>query len=263
MSDGERAPSATGTNLPLLAFLFLLEGSLALFLLALYKRAGAPWPEFLQRPAGMIFILAGIGVLLPGSLIVREHRRYRQSPRAFHFTLLLNLLTVALAFLAAEALVRVFAVTTPDGVTIRGRALVPQHSWESLAARELALIRRFAPRGVWSTSYLVPDDRLGWTVGPGRRSRDGLYLSSEEGLRSASQGVKLSATTDRTRVALVGDSYTFGLEVSYQDTWAHRLEMDMGPDYQVLNFGVDGYGVDQAYFATSATSDPGNQRSSF
>ena len=247
MSEGERAPSAIGTNLPLLAFLVLFEGSLAALLLALYKRAGAPWPEFLQRPAGVVLVLAGIGILLPGSLIIREYRRHRPSPRSFHFTLVLNLLTVALAFLAAESLVRVFAVTTPDGVTVRGRALVPQHSWERFAARELALIRRFAPGGVWSSSYLVPDDSLGWTVGPGRQSKDGLYLSSEEGVRSASRGVKLGGPTTRTRIALLGDSYTFGREVSFEDTWAHRLELGMGPDYQVLNFGVDGYGVDQAY----------------
>ena len=34
MSEGERAPSAIGTNLPLLAFLVLFEGSLAALLLA-------------------------------------------------------------------------------------------------------------------------------------------------------------------------------------------------------------------------------------
>jgi hypothetical protein len=45
----------------------------------------------------------------------------------------------------------------------------------------------------------------------------------------------------------VGDSFTFGLEVRYEDTWPRQLERLLGPEFQVLNFGVDGYGVDQAY----------------
>ena len=50
-----------------------------------------------------------------------------------------------------------------------------------------------------------------------------------------------------TRIAVVGDSHTFGLEVTYEDTWARQLEERLGAGYQVLNFGVDGFGVDQAF----------------
>jgi hypothetical protein len=57
----------------------------------------------------------------------------------------------------------------------------------------------------------------------------------------------LRERTASRRIALVGDSFTFGLEVSYADSWGHQLERALGPDVQVLNFGVDGYGVDQAY----------------
>jgi len=45
----------------------------------------------------------------------------------------------------------------------------------------------------------------------------------------------------------VGDSFTFGQEVAYQDTWGYLLEKALGSEFQVLNFGVPGYGVDQAY----------------
>jgi hypothetical protein len=51
----------------------------------------------------------------------------------------------------------------------------------------------------------------------------------------------------KRRVAIVGDSFTFGLEVRYDETWGHHLELAAGSEFQVLNFGVDGYGVDQAY----------------
>jgi hypothetical protein len=56
----------------------------------------------------------------------------------------------------------------------------------------------------------------------------------------------LAGSSPRARVALLGDSFTFGLEVSYADSWGQQLERQLGDGAQVLNFGVDGYGVDQA-----------------
>jgi hypothetical protein len=47
-------------------------------------------------------------------------------------------------------------------------------------------------------------------------------------------------------VAITGDSFTFGLDVPFQNSWGAVLENALGPDVVVLNFGVDGYGVDQA-----------------
>ena len=88
---------------------------------------------------------------------------------------------------------------------------------------------------------------LGWTVGRSRRGQDGLYFSSVEGIRSPRLGMAFADVPAKRRIAIVGDSFTFGLEVSYEDTWGHQLELMLGPEYQVLNFGVDGYGVDQAY----------------
>ena len=49
------------------------------------------------------------------------------------------------------------------------------------------------------------------------------------------------------RIAILGDSYTFGQDVSFEDTWGHRLENFEGPGVQVLNFGVPAYGIDQAF----------------
>jgi hypothetical protein len=45
----------------------------------------------------------------------------------------------------------------------------------------------------------------------------------------------------------VGDSFAFGQEVKYEDTWGDHLEKALGSEFQVLNFGVTAYGVDQAY----------------
>jgi hypothetical protein len=88
---------------------------------------------------------------------------------------------------------------------------------------------------------------LGWTVGQSRRSSDGLYFSSVEGIRAPRVGIAFADAAAKHRIAIVGDSFTFGLEVRYEETWGNRLELMLGPEYQVLNFGVDGYGVDQAF----------------
>ena len=47
------------------------------------------------------------------------------------------------------------------------------------------------------------------------------------------------------RVACFGDSFTHGDEVSNADTWERQIEV-LSPRYEVLNFGVGGYGTDQA-----------------
>jgi hypothetical protein len=35
--------------------------------------------------------------------------------------------------------------------------------------------------------------------------------------------------------------------VSFTESWGHHLERRLGPAVPVLNFGVDGYGLDQTY----------------
>ena len=132
--------------------------------------------------------------------------------------------------------------TTPRGLVFAKTVLQP-HSWREVAARNEAVLARLRAEG----SHLAPDPLLGWVLGPGRRSADGLYMSTVEGIRSARQGDTAAARRGGPRVALVGDSFTFGLDVRYEDSWGHRLERALGPDVQVLNFGVEAYGIDQAY----------------
>jgi hypothetical protein len=125
---------------------------------------------------------------------------------------------------------------------VAGVPLLP-YDWNAIVERNRELLRR-APNNI---SYFVPDELLGWTLGPGRRSKNGLYASSVEGIRSADPGVSFANDRPKRRIAVVGDSFSFGLEVPFEDSWAHRLQQALGPETQVLNFGVDGYGVDQAY----------------
>ena len=59
--------------------------------------------------------------------------------------------------------------------------------------------------------------------------------------------MSFASPTGKTRIALVGDSFTFGEDVTYEETWGYFLEKELGSQFQVLNFGVAGYGVDQSF----------------
>lgn len=88
-------------------------------------------------------------------------------------------------------------------------------------------------------------------MGPNRRSANGLYYSSSEGVRASREGVSFANVTKSTRIALVGDSFTFGEDVPYEDTWGALLEKELGEEFQILNFGVGSYGLDQAFLRYS------------
>jgi len=61
-------------------------------------------------------------------------------------------------------------------------------------------------------------------------------------------GMAFATSPADYRIALIGDSMTFSVKLPYEESWGRQLEIELGPSkFQVLNFGVPGYGVDQAY----------------
>jgi hypothetical protein len=94
-------------------------------------------------------------------------------------------------------------------------------------------------------SYLVYSSVLGWTIRPNARSQNSLYTSDARGLRTTKAPIAHS-TGWPTRIAAFGDSFTFGEEVANSETWMERLH-DLLPGIEALNFGVGGYGLDQAF----------------
>jgi len=230
-----------------LGYLIALEASTAVWLLCLYKKSTTGWAEFLHRPAGRVLLVTTLIVVGLAALVIREYVRSRRAGgRTFHLAMVTNLLTVTFILGLGEAAVRLIADDSLGSTAVRGMVLPPQHDWRSVIAAQRRAIDRAGAAGDWSRSYQVPDEALGWTIGPNRRSEDGLYSSSPEGLRSPTVGYSFAAPAGTTRIAVVGDSHTFGLEVGYEDTWARQLEKRLGPGYQILNFGVDGFGVDQS-----------------
>jgi hypothetical protein len=243
------APMAPGTlpqknNLLLPASLFVWELSIAGMLMAMYMKGDRPFAVFLSSNPGMVFLLAIAAFIIAGAVIIHQYlASKRSSSRHFRLIVMMNLVTVILILVTGEIAIRVASRDSREGEKIGRVELMPKN-WETVALRCRQLVGKVS--GSFS-SYIVNDDLMGWTVGPNRQSTDGLYFSSSEGIRAPHEGVTFAKTAGKTRIALVGDSYTFAEEVRYEETWGYLLEKALGSEFQFLNFGVPGYGVDQAY----------------
>jgi hypothetical protein len=91
--------------------------------------------------------------------------------------------------------------------------------------------------------YLTHDPDLGWTIRP--HGALGQYHANGQGLRSL-RDYAPEPPLGIVRVAAFGDSFTHASDVPDAFTWEAFLER-MEPRLEVLNFGVPGYGADQAY----------------
>jgi len=94
-----------------------------------------------------------------------------------------------------------------------------------------------------STAYVGYSATLGWTIKPGGAASP-LYQANAQGFR-ATREYSTNPGPGIRRVAAFGDSFTHGDGVGNSETWAEMLSVT-APGLEVLNFGVGGYGIDQA-----------------
>ncbi len=92
-------------------------------------------------------------------------------------------------------------------------------------------------------SYMKLDATLGWTIRPGASWE--LYRSNSRGVRSDRE-YAVPAPPGVVRIAAYGDSFTHGNDVENPAAWPAQLET-LIPALEVVNLGVGGYGLDQAY----------------
>lgn len=91
------------------------------------------------------------------------------------------------------------------------------------------------------------DPVLGWRTKPNLRN---LPVFANRTLSTNSRGLRgreehaYNRDPARTRVLILGDSYTFGDEVGDTETYASYLQT-MRPDLEIINMAVHGYGHDQ------------------
>lgn len=98
--------------------------------------------------------------------------------------------------------------------------------------------------------YNVYDALLGWSIG--KLGSQPPYYSDHHGYRcSKDRYDALIANrvfhhdTTTWDIVCLGNSFTHGDEVSFEQTWPYQVEQLTGK--KTLNLGVGGYGIDQAY----------------
>lgn len=92
----------------------------------------------------------------------------------------------------------------------------------------------------------VFDPVLGWSQKKGLKNAEFMAKTvnfSAAGTRGTTEYTQ-KKPADKFRILIVGDSFTFGDQVSDSETYAAYLE-NILPNTEVLNFGVHGYGLDQ------------------
>ncbi|MDK2742416.1 MAG: SGNH/GDSL hydrolase family protein [Nitrospira sp. BO4] len=226
-----------------LASLFLVELSTAVVMKAIHMKGERPFDVFVSTRPGMAFLCAVVAVLIGGTVVLRRYLTNRRSPSpSFRLIVMMNLLTVVLTLIVGELAIR--GVVRKDlGYEKVGKVVLKPNSWQAVKGYYNRLLDQ--EDGNRSSRLYVSDDLLGWTLGPDRYSAEGPYWSSIEGLRAFGPHVSIAGNSGQTDIALVGDSFTFGEEVRYQETYGYYLEQLMGAQFRVLNFGVPGYGLDQ------------------
>jgi hypothetical protein len=131
-------------------------------------------------------------------------------------------------------------------LVFRSEALSARILGNDESSFRLAWIHRGSLPGV-AYSFDEYHPTRGWTLLPSIR---GALVFGDRTLNTNAQGLRGSTDTpyDRTpgvpRVEVLGDSFTFGEEVSDEEAYPARLARDL-PGTEVLNLGQHGYGHDQ------------------
>jgi len=172
---------------------------------------------------------------------VLAQRRQRLGVRA---SLLVGVASSLVALALGELAVRSLGRTDEDGAFYFREHAIRPYRMPLLRMGSLLDEYERSP-----ASYLAYDADLGWTNRPGARSTDGLYRANAAGLRSDRE-YSLEPSDGVLRIGLFGDSFVHGDGVELAASLAPLAEAalrERGVRAEVLNFGVPGYGIDQAY----------------
>lgn len=158
---------------------------------------------------------------------------------------MLLILTMGVVVILSELVCRMLIEQDADGnLSARGRVLkpyrYPKHRFQSYYEIYKDKV------DIQQSPILVRyDQELGWNNNP---SMD--HYFNAQGLRNPGKLFSAHPRDDVFRIALFGDSFTQGRDVELEESWGYLIEQSLtteGLAVEVLNFGVDGYGIDQIY----------------
>lgn len=215
--------------------LWVSTASIVLVILTLYRIEDKPDGLLVFGYSdGQLLIVAMIALLCSSVMAVRYAMRLRRTgKRPFRIALIWNAVPLFLTVAALETTLRLIATETPTETILLGEPLFPQNL-------------KVVVDNYRIDSFLSYDRTLGWIVRPNLSTTDGLYYTSVDGIRTSKTDTQFKAEGAACRIALVGDSHTFGEELKFEETWGYLLRTYL-PECQILNFGVGGYSVGQMY----------------
>lgn len=152
---------------------------------------------------------------------------------------------IGLALVLLEAFVRAAGSTDADGqFTFMGYAL---HPYVVPVKQMNERIEEYLEVKEWAA--VIYDANLGWTFKPKAERQGGIFTVNGAGIRSRREYARIPPE-DTLRIAIFGDSFTAGEDVNDEESWGQQLELLLNEadiQAEVLNFGVSGYGMDQAF----------------
>ena len=126
--------------------------------------------------------------------------------------------------------------------TLEGITYTPLQA-TSLSDKHRRILSNFVNE---QTNYLAFSPTLGWTIKPnGFVNPSMLYTANSQGMRGDEEYTEFPRE-DVLRISSFGDSFTHGTLVGNDETWQAYFARS-GGGVEILNFGVIGYGLDQAY----------------
>jgi len=164
--------------------------------------------------------------------------------KPIHLKILLSLGSLVLFFAAAEMAVRIMGEWDASGnFYFKNRIIHPHELPLKMVAERARALQES------DDSIVTYHEFLGWTPRPGSVSTNGMYHYNSQGIRSPVPAYSDRPAEGVLRIALFGDSFTHGDDVPYEHSFGAVLERSLneaGIPAEVLNFGVGGYGIDQA-----------------
>ena len=125
-------------------------------------------------------------------------------------------------------------------------------SYEELVKEKIDMVNTLLAEDENHSEYIRLDADLGWSVNPNgvalkpyEDPDPELYRANSQGIRSSHEYQRAPAN-DVVRVAVFGDSFSHADDVQNDSAWTAVWE-NSNSNIEVLNFGVPGYGTDQAY----------------